>query len=640
MLLFNVSFARGAPDLEAYGKLEQISDVKISPSGELIAYRRTESDKEDFIMVFSLKEKKAIAMLNVSSIDPQGHYFVSEDYLIINGSNHVNWRGYKHDFDVSTAFSFDIKNNKAEELIKLGEEIGRDSTVTLGQSGMGNVVGTSSDGKILYIPAFVSKSSTDQNPSYSLLGVDLDGKKRPRIISKGTYKTRNYFLDSDANIIARENLNDKSNEHSIDVFNGGKWQNLYSYKAEILTHSFLGLSDDFTALVFSRNDDLDGFLELSLNDGSVQPLENLNSRSSNGVIENEHGVVVGLRYPGFTPDYQLTDSTLDQRIKKILSEHEGHSVHLSDWSTDWKHIVVRVEGTLYAGDYFLYKEGQRAERLVSSRLDLDSEEINAVSTFEFKARDGLTIPTILTLPRSTSDKLDMMPAVIMPHGGPAANDQVGFDYMAQAFASRGYLVIQPQFRGSTGFGKDHYEAGWGQWGKGMQNDLTDAVQFLVNDGLVDPERICIVGASYGGYAALAGAAFTPELFKCAVSIAGVSHLPKMLAADKRRYGKKSWVLNYWNRSILAGDFDKNALEALSPYYSAQKIKIPVLLLHGEDDTIVEYEQSKLMYKAMKKAKGTVKIVKLRNDDHYLRDGSTRTQAVKEMVKFVEAHIGS
>jgi len=245
----------------------------------------------------------------------------------------------------------------------------------------------------------------------------------------------------------------------------------------------------------------------------------------------------------------------------------------------------------------------------------------------------------LTLPSSKVDDMEILPAVLMPHGGPASHDQVGFDYMAQAFASRGYLVIQPQFRGSTGFGREHYEAGWGQWGKSMQDDLTDAVTFLVKDGLVDSKRVCIVGASYGGYAALAGVAFTPDLFKCAVSIAGVSHLPKQLADRQSRYGKSSWILDYWNQSILDGDFDKETLEKLSPYYSAEQIKVPVLLLHGENDTVVEYEQSKLMYKALKKAKGAVQLVKLKDDDHYLRDSATRIQAVKEMVEFVEQHIG-
>ena len=142
----------------------------------------------------------------------------------------------------------------------------------------------------------------------------------------------------------------------------------------------------------------------------------------------------------------------------------------------------------------------------------------------------------------------------------------------------------------------------------MQNDLTDAVTELSKQGIVDSSRVCIVGASYGGYAALAGAAFTPDVYKCAVSINGVSHLPKMLSADKERYGRKSWVLDYWNKNILDGDFDRNSLKEISPYFSAQNIKAPVLLIHGEDDTVVEYNQSKLMRKAIKKNKGDVALI--------------------------------
>jgi len=184
------------------------------------------------------------------------------------------------------------------------------------------------------------------------------------------------------------------------------------------------------------------------------------------------------------------------------------------------------------------------------------------------------------------------------------------------------------------------EAGWGEWGKAMQNDLTDAVTEFTKKGFVNPNRVCIVGASYGGYAALAGAAFTPDVYKCAVSINGVSHLPRMLADDKKRYGEKSWVLDYWNKSILNSSFDRNLLKEVSPYYSAEKIKAPVLLIHGEDDKVVEFNQSRLMQKAIKKQKGQVKLVKLKNDDHYLQDGGTRIQALTEMVKFVETHIGN
>ena len=644
VLIFVSQTVFSVPSLETYGQLETFSDVSISPSGELIAYRRTLSDESDALVVFSLKEGKKIGGLDVKNIDPKGSYFANDNSLILVVSKHVNLYRYKHDFDMSTAFVFDIDKNKATQLIRPGEKLRGKGEVTVGQQGIGRVLGIAPNGKSLYMPAFVSEASHDINPNYSLLKVNLNGKGSHRVVSKGTNATTNFYLDRKGNALAREIISEQKKIHRIDIAKGKSWSSLYSYKFDIPTHNFIGLNDDFSALIFTRDDNDGGYFQLSLIDGTVQPFGDLNvNEGSRRLISDRYGVVVGVMYAGFLPDYKMLDNALNERIQSILATFEGHSVYLSDWTDDWKHIVIRVEGINHAGDYFLFSEGEKGKKqlvsLLSSRPDITAEDINPIGVTKYTARDGLSIPTLLTLPKSKMDSLKKLPTIVMPHGGPASYDSVGFDFMAQVFASRGYLVIQPQFRGSTGFGKEHYEAGWGQWGKGMQDDLTDAVAAYAKAGYVDTERVCIVGASYGGYAALAGAAFTPDLYQCAVSIAGVSHLPKMLAADKSRYGKKSWVLNYWNRSILDGDYDKPLLKTLSPYYSAANVKIPVLLLHGEDDTVVEYEQSKLMHKAINKAKGDVQLIKLKNDDHELQDSITRIQTVTEMVNFVEKHIG-
>lgn len=644
VLLFVSQSIFSMPSLEAYGKLETFSDVSISPSGERIAYRRTLSDDSDALVVFSLKEGKQIGGLDVKNIDPKGSHFANDNSLILVGSKHVNLYRYKHDFDMSTAFVFDINKNKVTQLIKPGEKLRGKKKVTVGQQGLGRVFGVSPDGKSLFMPAFVSERNHAGNPDYSLLKVNLNGKGSHRIVSKGTNATNRFYLDLQGNVLAREIINEQNKKHSIDLAKGRGWVPLYGYEFDIPTHNFIGLNADFSALIFSRDDE-NGYLQLSLSDGTVKPLDGLNvNEESRRLIVDRYGVVVGIKYSGFLPSYHMLDDVINERVQSILTHFKEHAVYLSDWTDDWKHIVVRVEGLNYVGDYFLFSDKGKGEKqltfLLSSRPDITVDDVNPIGITKYQARDGLPIPTLLTLPKSKMDNLKKLPTIVMPHGGPASYDSVGFDFMAQAFASRGYLVIQPQFRGSVGFGKAHYEAGWGEWGKGMQNDLSDAVAAYAKAGYVDTERVCIVGASYGGYAALAGAAFTPDLYKCAVSIAGVSHLPKMLAADKSRYGKKSWVLNYWNRSILDGDYDKPLLKELSPYYSADKVKTPVLLLHGEDDTVVEYEQSKLMYKAINKAKGDVQLVKLKNDDHHLQDSATRIQAVMEMVNFVEQHIGS
>ena len=151
--------------------------------------------------------------------------------------------------------------------------------------------------------------------------------------------------------------------------------------------------------------------------------------------------------------------------------------------------------------------------------------------YPYKARDGLDIPAYLTLPPGKAPK--NLPVVVMPHGGPDYRDYIGFDWMAQFFANRGYAVLQPNFRGSSGYGHKFTEAGLHQWGLKMQDDISDGVKKLIADGIANPKRVCIVGASYGGYAALAGATFTPDLYACAVSFAGISDLPRAIAPNVR-----------------------------------------------------------------------------------------------------------
>jgi len=623
------------PDIETYGELPSVSDVSISPNGDLVAYRLTKSDKEDFVVVRSLSQGKVIVATDVSKIDPKSNFFPNNDYLVLRGSTLLDHPSYRNSFNAGTLFSLNLKTKKVEKLIRLGEQIGK-QWIKLGQSGVGRVAGRSKDGETLYIPAYIEVDRTDLIPKRSLLSVKTTGEGRPKIAAVGTRDTRDFFMDDNENVLARENLNNRTNVHSIDIRKKNGWETIYKHKSDIPTHNFIGLNEDFTGIVFSRDDDDLDYLLLSLADGSVTEMSELNIERDATLRMNKHRVARGVKYAGFLPSYKYLDEKYNQRVKRIVNQFPDQAVHIVSGG---KHIVVRVEGSLYVGDYFIFTEGEKPKKIASARLKINHEQINPIVIEEYKARDGLVIPTLLTFPRDRVQNPENLPTVIMPHGGPASYNRLGFNYRAQALASRGFLVIQPQFRGSTGFGKSHYEAGLGQWGKGMQDDLSDAVKMLAKKGVIDPQRVCIVGASYGGYAALAGAAFTPDTYRCAVSIAGVSHLPEVLTATKKRFGTKHWVNDYWNRSMLAGDYDKQALKALSPYYSAEKIKVPVLLLHGEDDTVVEYKQSMLMYKAIKKHKGEVRLVKLKNDDHYLQSGSTRIQAVKEMVEFVETHIG-
>jgi dipeptidyl aminopeptidase/acylaminoacyl peptidase len=233
----------------------------------------------------------------------------------------------------------------------------------------------------------------------------------------------------------------------------------------------------------------------------------------------------------------------------------------------------------------------------------------------------------------------MLPLIVMPHGGPETYDSVSFDYLAQFFASRGYLVLQPNFRGSDGFGDGHRKAGHGEWGGKMQDDITDGVNLLVKYKWADPNKVCIIGGSYGGYAALAGGAYTPDLYKCVAAIAPVADLASMLAAEKREHGRNSWVYGYWSNLIGDRSKDRARIDAVSPVNAAANFKAPVLLIHGSEDDTVPFNQSVKMEEALKRAGKTVKLVKLKGEDHFLSSSQMRLQALRELDAFVAAAIG-
>ena len=227
--------------------------------------------------------------------------------------------------------------------------------------------------------------------------------------------------------------------------------------------------------------------------------------------------------------------------------------------------------------------------------------------------------------------------MVYPHGDPQSRDYLAFDWLTQFLASRGYAVLQPQFRGSTGFGDAFREAGYRQWGGLMQDDVTDGVRAMIAQGIADPHRICIVGFSYGGYAALAGAAFTPDLYSCAASISGVSDLPALMRGEVPLYeGTISNSMSDW-KAHIGGPHDAN-LAAKSPINSVKAIKIPILIVYGTGDSVVPNAQSQNMALALKSAGKNVSVAILAGEDHWLSQTETRVQVLKELETFLGQHL--
>ncbi len=227
--------------------------------------------------------------------------------------------------------------------------------------------------------------------------------------------------------------------------------------------------------------------------------------------------------------------------------------------------------------------------------------------------------------------------IVLPHGGPEARDTLGFDVWAQFFATRGYLVFQPNFRGSSGYGRRWVEAGYGQWGGRMQDDLTDGVRALITSGRADAKRICIFGASYGGYAALYGGARTPDLYKCVASFAGVSDLRALVKWEHSTKGHEARY-RYAERAI--GDPVKDAarLKAASPATYTSGYQPPVLLIHGAKDVSSPVTQSEAMAQALKRAGKDVKLSIYPGEGHSDWSRTDEEAALTEVADFVASHI--
>lgn len=621
--------------LRNYGALPQVSLMRISPAGDRIAYRSTK-DGRDLAVVVSLKDGKHLASLDLSEITPRSLYFATEDELILVVSN-VRWLfNYREKMDISTAYAYNLKNRELRQLLTPGRLIYQ------GQTGLGRIVGLSADKKHVFMPAYVPDNKYDNSPRMSLVDVDLDSPRRPRVYFKGLENSVDFFLDGKGRVIAHEIFDNRRDYHKILALHGDEWEEIYRKETAIMNISVVGLTPDRKSLVvIETNDDTgrDDYYTLSLKDGTFT---NVGLGRDDADIEVTYKglnrVVWGVRYSGFSPSYKFFDPDIDRRMRAIQAIFPEHSVWLRDWSEDWSDLIVYVEGSQLSGNFYKFSRGKDPVELAAAHPLITAGQINPIGKMRYRARDGMVIPNLLTIPRNHLDEMKDLPAVVMPHGGPAAYDQVGFDWLAQALASRGYLVIQPQFRGSAGFGRDHLVAGHGEWGRKMQDDLTDAVQVMVNKGMVDPERICIVGGSYGGYAALAGGAFTPDLYRCVVSINGVADLQEMLDYEEHEHGDDHWSVAYWQENIGRGDVSSEKLEQISPALHAEDFTAPVLLIHGENDLNVPFAQSKEMYKALKRAEKPVELIELEGENHNLLQGETRLQTVEAVVAFVDQHL--
>ncbi len=348
--------------------------------------------------------------------------------------------------------------------------------------------------------------------------------------------------------------------------------------------------------------------------------------------------LAGVCYTADTYVCDFKDAKLEADYKKAEAAFDDRAgltpLSMSDDGRFW---LFGVRSPTDPGAYYVYDRQRASMTLVANRHpDLTADRLAPMQAIRYRARDGMMIPAYLTRPPGAPSGKPL-PLIVMPHGGPEARDSLDFDIWAEFFATRGYLVLQPNFRGSAGYGRKYAEAGYGQWGGKMDDDITDGVMHLIKSGQADKSRICIFGASFGGYAALYGGARTPELYKCVASFAGVADLNALVNWEHATKGHEGRY-RYAVRSI--GDPAKEAarLAAASPVTYASSYRPPVLLIHGADDTSVPVAQSKLMQAALRKAGKDVRLVIYPHEGHTDWTPTDEQAALTEIAAFIESHI--
>ncbi|MCE2027684.1 alpha/beta hydrolase family protein [Sessilibacter corallicola] len=617
-----------AASIEDYGNLPTNRSLEISPNGEAITWIQ-ELDEKVTLYVANSDDLKVIKALELGDALIRKVYFATNTHIIIEISKARKLTYVGQKYEDSAAFSFNVKTGKTSILLRENRDI------YFAQTGLAEIVGFNKEKETALMPAI------DNSSKFNLYSVDLNTGKAKRF-KPGKQETINWHTNSAGEVIAREDFDGKKDRYRVYSYTQGKKPVLvYENETSLPNLDIVGINEEKnTLIVYNRSSTHEYLTDLSLDTGELENnLFSIQDANIKNYIKSNNDELLGLSISGLTPDYVFFDEKIDHSFERLLSTFKDKSVNLLSYSDDFKKIVVIVSGSQSPEKVYLFDtENVRLNSIGRQFSSIAESDVADVSSFTYQSRDGLALNAVITWPlQKTDSDQKNLPTLIFPHGGPAAYDSIQFDWWAQYFASQGYLIIQPNFRGSTGFGVELTQAGNGKWGKEMQNDVTDALNHAIELGITDPDRVCIMGASYGGYSALAGGAFTPEKFRCVISVNGVSDIPKMLSYDKDVYGRNSWVVNYWDKVIANGTLKKNDLKDISPIHHVDKFVSPTLLIVSKNDTVVSPKQSKAIAKKLKRAKKSVRIVTLKGEDHWLSKSETRLSMLKAIDEFLKEH---
>lgn len=615
--------------LAAWASLPAVDHVVVSDDGTRLAYVRRVDGRSE--VVAQTRGGEVLVVIDVSDRNLTGLSWLSADHVGI-ASVVLESR-----LTISTSQlpQLDIVNVRTKGVAKALTSADRSVINAVALSG---VTRGQHDGKpVIYAEAVTSEGGYW---NLDLYRVDLD-TGRGRRVAIGQRDTAGYLVRSDGDVAARIARSDDGTRFRLTApGDGGGWRTLYETVSLLDGPGVWGFGHDPEHAMVSVTEGADVYLmEVDLNTGELGERERLGAAPT-GPIYDRNDALVAMATYGEEGDYTFFEPELEAAWGVMRRGLSDRRLQIGSFSGDYKTVVINSEGAADAGTWFLYDASSRSVSVVGRAYpDVPPDAIAPILLLDYVAADGMQLRGYLTLPPGRD--ASKLPLIVFPHGGPAARDYLEFDWWAQAMASRGYAVFQPQFRGSSGFGEAYQQAGYGEWGRKMQTDVSDGVKYLAEQGIIDTARVCIVGASYGGYAVLQGMATEPDIYRCGVSVAGVSDLPEMLKSEARDAGytneSRNPVIRYWNRYMGAQGRNDEVLVGLSPSRKASAFQGPVLLIHGRDDTVVPLAQSEIMNRALRAAGKDVELLVLDGEDHWLSYAPTRLRTLDATMTFLLEH---
>ncbi len=634
VILIAVSWLSAAPvtgktiPVDVWADTAVVSNVSMSDDGKHIAMlqRKKRGAYYNVVTFDTANPGKTLKNLDTGKkLQPLSLFWVGNDHLVIYFIREEKKANDK--IAVPRILSFNVKTNKATPLLdsKTVSKRGGGAAARMAAIGNGGI-SSRLDGDPKHIIMWFSEGS-NQNTNYYKVNVET-GVRTPILKGNTRYGGFGFDWDGEARTATTYDPNGPRVVSVARIKGQTDWIEVGALDARKRQRfSFLGFYDEKRPNVALVSMDTPG--------GNNQKIYEIDIRRPNSKKElfSETGLdtlgalvsarpadrqkLVGFTYAGkFKRERYYFDQEVGALYASIEKSFPNNNVSFSKVSDDKKTILFNVSGPRIPGDYYMIKNGVAA-KIASIEPDIKSKDLAHTKGVSVKARDGREVQVLVTTPQGAGP----FPGIVMPHGGPWVRDYFGYDSWAQMLANRGYVVVQPNYRGSTGLGLDHWLAGDNQWGLAMQNDMEDAILHFTKNGLVDKSKLGFFGWSYGGYAAFVAATRDNSIFNCSVAGAGISDIGKIRGGlSGSRYLRK---------------YQQPTITGASALQKIDNVKMPMLIVHGNLDVTVPVDQSRWFVKAAKKKKLDVKYVEIKGMRHSPLKYEQNMQWYPELFDFFE-----